>query len=131
MPMIIPHYIPSAQPNSETTPSFREPVFECTNLSAALELCVYAPGVDASGVEIASDGPDLSIIARKTHFVRPNFAGLHLEAVQPDYHLKLRLGFAYDFAALRAELADGVLTIWLPKKPALAAPRAAEQRWVA
>ena len=131
MTMIIPHPIPSAQPDSETTRSFREPIFDCTDLPTALELCVYAPGVDSSGVEIITDGPDLSITARKTHFVRPNFAGLHLEAVQHDYHLKLRLGNGYHFASLRAELADDRLTLWLPKRENARAFRPVEQRWVA
>lgn len=131
MPMIIPHHNTSAQPDSETTRSFREPIFEYTDLPTALELCVYAPGVDASGVEIVTDGPDLSITARKAHFVRPNFAGLHLEAVQHGYHLKLRLGNGYAFASLRAELADDRLTLWLPKRENARAFRPVEQRWVA
>jgi HSP20 family molecular chaperone IbpA len=78
-------------------------------------LTVYVPGVDASGIEITRRGPDLTITARKSHFVRVNWRALHLENAQLDYRLKLRLGNHLDYDALRAELIDGVLTLALPK----------------
>ena len=83
--------------------------------SAALKLAIYVPGVEASGVEITTVGPDLFVTARKTHHVRPNWQALHLERAQRDYQLKLRLGLGLDYGALEASVARGVLTIVLPK----------------
>ena len=120
MPMIIPPQHHSQLPIEELTKSFRQPHFDCTDLPHALELKVYVPGVDASGVEITTLGPDLGITARKAHHVRVNWPALHLERVQRDYQLKLRLGTGYNFGSLRAELADGVLTLWLPKRESVA-----------
>lgn len=120
MPMINPPQHHSPLSNAEPKPSFRQPHFDCTDLPHALELKVYVPGVDASGVEITTLGPDLGITARKPHHVRVNWPALHLESVQRDYQLKLRLGTGYDFGSLRAELADEVLTLWLPKRESVA-----------
>ena len=101
MPMINPPQHHSPLSNAEPKPSFRQPHFDCTDLPHALELKVYVPGVDASGVEITTLGPDLGITARKPHHVRVNWPALHLERVQRDYQLKLRLGTGYDFGSLR------------------------------
>jgi len=110
---------------------FRSPHYDCMDLSAALKLVVYVPGVDASGVEITTQGPDLFVTARKTHHVRANWQALHLESVQRDYQLKLRLGVSFDFEALQASVARGVLTIVVPKKPLVAASALERQRQVA
>lgn len=83
-----------------------------------MELTVYVPGVEATGVDIESRGPDLLITARKPHFVRVNWQALHLENAQRDYQLRLRLGHGFDYPALHAEISQGVLTVVLPKRPA-------------
>jgi HSP20 family molecular chaperone IbpA len=110
---------------------FRSPHYDCMDLSAALKLVVYVPGVDASGVDITTQGPDILVTARKTHHVRANWQALHLESVQRDYQLKLRLGVSFDFEALQASVARGVLTIVVPKKPLLANSVPDRQRQVA
>ena len=94
----------------------RKPHYDCREQGDALQIIVYVPGVDASGVEITTRGPDLTVTARKTHFVRVNWQSLHLEGAQRDYELRLRLGHGYDYTALQAEIRDGVLTLTLPKK---------------
>lgn len=98
----------------------RKPHYDCHEEAGALRIVVYVPGVDASGVEIATRGPDLTVTARKTHFVRVNWEALHLEGSQRDYQLRLRLGNGLDYAALHAEIRDGVLTLTLPKKAGVA-----------
>ena len=129
--MIKPPDIPSQLPNAEPTPSFRLPHFACTGLPQALELKVFVPDVDAAGVEIATHGPDLSIIARTSRHGSMNSPALQPAGAQRDYQLKLRLGFGYDFAGLRAELSGGVLTLHLPKLPGVTLPLPAHQRQVA
>jgi HSP20 family molecular chaperone IbpA len=52
--------------------------------------------------------------------VRVNFAAAHLEHAQLDYELRLRLGRDLNYGALAAELADGVLTVRIPKRAAVA-----------
>ena len=95
--------------------AFREPTYDCQEHGDVMKLVVYVPGVDASGVEIEGRGADLTVTARKARFVRVNFNALHLERVQRDYRLRLRLGTGFNFPAMEAEIAHGVLTITIPK----------------
>jgi HSP20 family protein len=100
---------------------FRRPHYDCQKQTDALKLVVYVPGVDPGGVDLEVGGPDLVITASKSHLVRANWRALHLETAQRDYQLRLRLGFSLDYDALEAELHDGVLTVTIPKKTAVAA----------
>ena len=97
---------------------FRQPAYDCQEHADAMKLVVYVPGVDASGVEIEGRGADLTVTAKKARFVRVNFNALHLEGAQRDYRLRLRLGTGFDYAAMEAEIAQGILTITLPKRSA-------------
>ena len=101
--------------------AFRQPAYDCQEHVGAMKLVVYVPGVDASGVEIEGRGADLTVTAKKARFVRVNFTALHLEGVQRDYRLRLRLGHGFDFAAMQAEITSGVLTLTLPKRSAMPA----------
>lgn len=100
---------------------FRQPSYDCRELPDAVAITIYVPGVDASGVEIEAHGPDLLVTARKERFVRVNWQSLHLEGSQRDYRLRLRLGTSFDYAQMQAEIADGVLTLSVPKRQALPA----------
>jgi HSP20 family protein len=97
---------------------FRQPNYDCREHPDVVKLAVYVPGVDATRVEIEARGADLTITARKAHFVRVNWSALHLEGSQRDYRLRLRLGAGIDYAAMQAEMHDGVLTVTLPKRQA-------------
>jgi HSP20 family molecular chaperone IbpA len=105
--------------------AFRQPHYDCQEQMDALKLVLYVRGVDAAGVDIDVNGPDLTVTAPRTHLVRSNWRALHLEPVQHDYRLRLRLGFSLDYDALSAELQEGVLTITIPKKAAVTADTAA------
>jgi HSP20 family protein len=118
-------------PGTEPIEVFRSPHYDCMDQSHALKFVIYVPGVDANGVDITTQGPDLFVTARKTHLVRANWQALHLEQAQRDYRLKLRLGMGFDYPALQASIARGVLTIVLPKKPLVAASVPLRQRQVA
>lgn len=96
--------------------AFRQPAYDCQEHGDAMKLTVYVPGVAAAGVEIEGRGADLTVTAKKARFVRVNFSALHLENAQRDYRLRLRLGIGFDFAAMQAEIAHGVLTITVPKR---------------
>ena len=115
MHSIIPSHRPNDHATAESLPAYRQPHFDCTDMPQGLKLIVLVPGVEASGIEITTSGPDLVITARKTHVVRVNWQALHLEGVQHDYQLKLRLGHDFNFDELQADLREGVLTIVAPK----------------
>jgi HSP20 family protein len=109
----------SRRPSPSKTPqAFRRPNFDCRDLPAELRLVIYVPGTAASGVEIEARGPDLTVTAHKNHFVRLNWTALHLEAVQQDYRLKLRLGHGFAYPDMKAEIGDGILTLTIPKRNA-------------
>ncbi len=131
MPAIIHRPNHSRFPGAESKPDYRAPHYDCMDLPSALKLILYVPGVDASGVDLTSRGPDLIVTARKTSHLRANWQALHLENVQRDYQLKLRLGLGFDFAALVASLNRGVLTIVLPKSRPASARLPTRQRQVA
>ena len=101
--------------------SFRQPSYDCRELPEGLSIVVYVPGVGASGVEIEAYGSDLLVTALKTRFVRVNWQSLNLEGSQRDYRLRLRLGTGFNFSQMHAGINDGVLTLSVPKLPAVAA----------
>jgi HSP20 family molecular chaperone IbpA len=109
-----------AAPAPAALAGFRSPHYDCQAQAGLLRLVVYVPGVDSAGIEISAEEPDLTVTARKTRFVRANWTALNLERTQRDYQLRLRLGHAYDYEAVRAELHDGVLTLTLPERTAVA-----------
>ncbi len=104
---------------AETSPTFRQPAYDCQEHRDGMKLTVYVPGVDGHSVDIEGSGADLTVTARKAHVLRVNFSALHLESAQRDYRLKLRLGSGFDFARMSAELTGGVLTITVPKRARL------------
>ena len=120
------HPLPTRTRKTGTEPTspdaFRQPKYECQEHPEAMKLTVYVPGVEAAGIDIEARGADLTVTARKTHLVRVNWQALHLEGAQRDYRLKLRLGVAFDYAAMDAEIRNGVLTITLPKRGASTHP---------
>jgi HSP20 family molecular chaperone IbpA len=120
------HPTSSRHRQSARTPApvaaFRQPAYDCQEQRDRMKLVVYVPGVEAAGVEIEGQGADLTVTARKPQFVRVNWQALHLETAQRDYRLRLRLGTGFDFAAMHAEIAHGILTVTLPKRAPEAAP---------
>ena len=105
--------------------AFRQPHYDCQERTDALEFSSMCPAWTRLASTSKCAEPDLIVTAPKSHLVRANWRALHLEPVQRDYRLCLRLGFSLDYDALRAELHDSVLTITIPKKAAVAAAGAA------
>jgi HSP20 family protein len=116
----LPTHRRSKAPALASVEAFRQPAYDCQEHGETMKLVVFVPGVAASGVEIEGRGPDLTVTARKARFVRVNFSALHLETAQRDYRLRLRLGVGFDFAAMQAEITNGVLTVTIPKRAAVA-----------
>ena len=120
MHTIIHPFVSSARKRSAaratSVETFRLPHYECDEQPDAMKLVVYLPGVSAAGVDIEGRGADLTITARKSHFVRVNWRALHLENAQRDYQLKLRLGHGFDFPSMHAEMNNGTLSLTVPKR---------------
>jgi HSP20 family protein len=124
MNTILPPTLTSSRRPGRAVPALgetRSPHYDCKQHGDVIDLTVFLPGVEAAGVEIVVRGPDLVVIGRKRHIVRVNFAAAHLEHAQRDYELRLRLGRDLDYAGLSAELADGVLSVRIPKRIPVAA----------
>ncbi len=116
--IIHPHKATTSRNAISAREQFRNPNYDCREHADAFKVAVYVPGVDASGIEIAIRGSDLTVTARKSHFVRVNWQALHLESAQRDYQLRLRLGFNLNYERLEAEISNGVLTLSIPKTAA-------------
>jgi len=103
---------------SESRPSagdrFLTPHFDTQAQGDSLRITVWVPEVQASGVEIATQGGELTVTAAKPQVVRSNWRALHLESAQRDYQITLRLGRSWDLTNLKAAINQGVLTIDLP-----------------
>ena len=120
---------PAAEPTSPV--AFRQPNYDYVEHPDTITLVVYVPGVDAAGVEIEARGSDLTVTAKKSHFVRVNWQSLHLETAQRNYQLRLRLGSGFDYTSMQAEIHDGVLSVTLPKRLSATSRDASPQRRVA
>ncbi len=134
MHTIIHALIPSTRCQAQEPTShvpFRQPNYDCQEHPDTIKLVVYVPGVDAAGVEIEACGSDLTVTAKKSHFVRVNWQSLHLETAQRDYQLRLRLGSGFDYTAMQAEIHQGVLSVTLPKRLPFTARNSPRQRLVA
>lgn len=106
---------------------FQRPHYDSEMTAEGLSLQVYLPGVAASGVEITTCGPDLTLVARKHRPVRVNWHALQLERVSPDYRLHLKLGQKLDLDAFHAEFLDGTLVLRLPLRASRATGSAPAQ----
>ncbi len=132
MPTILHPYKPTShRTHAHVAEDFRTPHYECQENGQAMDLELYVPGVEASGVEIAQRGPDLIITAAKAHPLRVNFRAAHFEACQHNYRLCLRLGSGFDLSRLTGEVEAGVLRLRLPKKARAALASATAERRVA
>ncbi len=116
MHTIIPPLKTDIRSSRAVASDFRKPHYDCTEQHGVIHVSVYMPEVDAVGVELVVRGADLIVRGRKRHLVRVNWRALHLEGAQHDYELRLRLGHAFDFDALNAELNDGLLTLAIPRR---------------
>jgi HSP20 family protein len=113
------HSVRRRQPQAASVAVSRQPHYDCQEADGVVRLTLYVPGIDAAGVEITTQGPDLTVTARKSRIVRVNGRALHLERNQRDYRLDLRLGRGLAYEDLHAELREGVLTLVVPKRTAL------------
>ena len=108
---IRPHFNKS-EPSAD---GFARPRFEWHDLGSAIEIEVFVPGVDASGVEMLVEGSDLLVTARRHTPVLTNWQPANLGAMQLDYRLRVPLPYDVNPRQVRATLEHGVLKVHLTK----------------
>ncbi len=102
--------------NSEpAADGFSRPRFEWRDLGNTVEIAVFVPGVDASGVEMVVEGSDLLVTARRQMPVLTNWQPANLPAMRLDYRLRVALPYDVNKRQARATLEHGVLRIHLAK----------------
>lgn len=95
---------------------FASPPYETEVTAEGLRIIVYLPEVDPRAVEIITSDGDLTLTAPRRHYVRPNWSALHLESVQRDYRLHIRLGTGLDLENLVARYRAGRIVLEVPKR---------------
>ncbi|MFP4069864.1 MAG: Hsp20/alpha crystallin family protein [Verrucomicrobiota bacterium] len=99
--------------------NWRRPQYEVSENADAFVVKVHLPGVSKGGVDINLDGESLKIVGSRTASVPEGWRPLHRELAPGDYRLELRLNVQVDEDKIRAEVADGVLNLTLPKSDAV------------
>jgi len=72
------------------------------------------PGVDKSGLEVTTEGNELTIIGRRKTEL-PESELCHCESALADFRRVFELGPEVDSSKINAELKQGVLVLRLPK----------------
>ncbi len=72
------------------------------------------PGVDKDGIEVTTEGNELTIIGRRKSEL-PESELCYCESALADYRRVFEIGPDVDTAKINAEMKQGVLTLRLPK----------------
>ena len=105
-------------PPEDEHPS-RKPVFRMVETEAAYTLTVQLPGVDKPGMELVAKNGVLTIIGRREWHKPAAWALVHRESTDANFALKFTYDTRIEADKIQALLADGVLTVTLPKSPDL------------
>jgi len=101
------------------TRQWRRPDYRVTEDGDAFRVAVRLPGVNKEGVDIALDGESLKIVGTRSDAAPEGWRPLHREVAQGDYRLELRLNVLVNEDKIKAEVADGILNLTLPKADAV------------
>jgi HSP20 family protein len=91
------------------------PPYHVTENADAFVITAYLPGVDRSTLETHVDGDSLTVFGRRAWTPPADWATVYRESSAADYRLVLELDHRVNREAVKAELAQGVLTLTLPK----------------
>ena len=77
-------------------------------------LQVEMPGVNKDGLDIATEGTELTVIGRRS---RPSIDGaiFHRESRREDFRRTFEIDPSIDFNKINAKIDQGLLTVTLPK----------------
>ena len=92
------------------------PSYQVIREDEGVRLHVSLPGVTRNSLSVSLQD-NLLVVTGKRHFTPPGDWTCHRSSSQPgDYQLKLRLHPDLDPASIKAELAEGILTLSLSRK---------------
>jgi HSP20 family protein len=114
---------PSTDPTSTvekpaTTPATRcsaTPRYRVEENADAYIVTAHVPGASASDVETIVDGEKLVVNARRLWTAPESWTPVHREISRADHRLVLQLDRRVNRDGIKAQLAQGVLTLTLPK----------------
>jgi len=99
------------------TPRLR-PVYRAKDEGSAYAIRVELPGVEKEDVTLSFEDDTLAVKASRRANQPDTWQTLYRETTDRDYALDLRFEAELDAEAISAALADGILTVTLPKAAA-------------
>ncbi len=91
------------------------PVYRVREDKNSFFIDIELPGIKRECVSIALNKGQLNVVAKRTHQVPENWKKLRKESANHDYKLGLALNVEVNESKIAANLADGILTLELPK----------------
>jgi len=99
----------------ETQNTTIRPAYRIREEASGYTLEAQLPGVAKEQVELTVTGNALRLVARRAKDLPEGWSVLRRESSDRDYALNLNLGESIDRDNIRADVADGLLTLSLPK----------------
>lgn len=95
------------------------PEYTAREQAEAYEVRVFMPGVSRDGVSISLENEELTVEGVKGSGVPSSWRCVARESADAAYRLRLALNVQIDGGGISASMADGVLTLVLPKSEAV------------
>lgn len=105
------------EPHASKGVSFFKPAVDVTERPDAFVVHLDVPGAHSESLDIAFEKGELTVTARVEPRTATGARALLREYEVGDYQRTFRLSEAIDPSAIEATLANGVLTVRLPKAP--------------
>lgn len=99
-------------------PSVR-PDYVVRETADAYSVQVFLPGVAKEALEITADATELRVVGRRVWKKPEAWTALYAEGTNANYELVLAHAGDIEAGAISAELADGVLSVTVPKTEAV------------
>ncbi len=95
--------------------SWRRPHYSVREESEHFTVVLEVPGASRDGLDISLEKDVLTVLASRTHRTGEGWKTLRREIPTADFRLSLKLNVAVAADSISAALADGILTLTLPK----------------
>ena len=95
--------------------NWRRPHYDVAEDKEQFSVRIVMPGVSKKNVEVSLEGDNLTVQGTCSRLESENIRTLRREIANADYRLALRLNVPVKGDKIGAEVADGILTLTLPK----------------
>lgn len=106
---------PATGPETMEQERFLVPPVDIYETRDEIVLRADVPGVTSTGIDIQVENRELTLVARRTPPEESRPGAVYREFEPASYRRTFTLGNTIDRSKVAAELADGVLTLHLPK----------------